>query len=55
MANRRVPPKQKLRPIGVSLPPDLARKGQKLAFTRDMTFSALIRQLLLKEIGEEAA
>lgn len=50
MANRRVPQKQKSRPIGVSIPHEITRQAQKLAFTRGMSFSALVRVLLLKEL-----
>jgi hypothetical protein len=50
MANRKVPQAKRLRPIGVSLPPDLARKGRKLAFNRGISFSKLISTLLEKEV-----
>lgn len=50
MANRKVPQSRKLKPLGVSLPPDLVRQGKKVAFKRGKSFSALIRDILLREL-----
>jgi len=51
MANRRVPQTKKVKPIGVSLPSDLAREGRKVAFNRGMSFSQFITSLISKELG----
>lgn len=50
MANRRVSPRHKARPIGVSLPHEVIRQAQKLAFSRGISFSALVRQLVQREL-----
>lgn len=51
MANRRVPQTKKVKPVGVSLPSDLAREGRKVAFNRGMSFSQFITWLISKELG----
>lgn len=51
MANRRVSQTKKVKPVGVSLPSDIAREGRKVAFNRGMSFSQFITWLLAKELG----
>lgn len=50
MANRRKPASQKVRPTGISLPPDLLKKSQRLAFRMDMSLSKLVRTLLEQRV-----
>jgi|688.fasta_scaffold102475_7 hypothetical protein len=50
MANKRKPTSQKVRPTGVSLPPDLLKKAQRLAFQMDMSLSKLVRILLSEKL-----
>jgi hypothetical protein len=50
MANRRKPTSQKVRPTGISMPPDLLKKSQRLAFRMDMSLSKLVRTLLAEKM-----
>jgi hypothetical protein len=51
MANRKVAQTKKVKPVGVSLPSDLAREGRKVAFNRGMSFSQFVSFLLARELG----
>jgi len=51
MANKRKPTSQKVRPTGISLPPDLLKKSQRLAFQLDMSLSKLVRELLTERLN----
>jgi len=51
MANKRKPTSKKVRCTGVSLPPDLLKKSQRLAFELDMSLSRLIRELLNERVN----
>jgi hypothetical protein len=51
MANRRVPTTKKSRPVGVSLPSDLAREARKVAFNRGVSFSQFVSWLIARELG----
>ena len=51
MANRKVAQTKKVKPVGVSLPSDIAREGRKVAFNRGMSFSQFVSFLLSRELG----
>ena len=50
MANRRKPTSQKVRITGISLPPDVLKKSQRLACKLDMSLSKLVSQLLTERL-----
>jgi hypothetical protein len=50
MANKPVSPTKRARPIGVSLPKEIAARGKRLAFERDISFSAFVRALIVREL-----
>lgn len=50
MAHPRKPLSKKCRTTGISLPPALLHQARKLAFSRDMSLSKLIREMLLAQV-----
>lgn len=51
MANKRKPTSQKVRITGISLPPDILKKSQRLACQLDMSLSKLVSQLLNERLN----
>jgi hypothetical protein len=52
MAHPRKPLNKKCRTTGISLPPTLLQQARKLAISRDMSLSKLIRNMLADQLSE---
>jgi hypothetical protein len=50
MPNMRKESSLKVKPTGISLPPELAREARKHAFSNGMSLSKFVSQLLLREL-----
>jgi predicted DNA binding CopG/RHH family protein len=50
MPNVRVAVAKKAKSMGISLPPELIREAKKHAYSKGMSFSKYIRDLLLREL-----
>jgi hypothetical protein len=50
MANKRKPTSQKVRITGISLPPDVLKKSQRLACKLDLSLSKLVSRLLTERL-----
>jgi hypothetical protein len=50
MARTTIPQSKKAKAIGISLPPSLIRQGKALAFSKGVSFSRLVRNLLAEEV-----
>ncbi len=55
MANKQVPPQKRAKSAGISLPPLLTKTARKHAYSKGMSLSGLVRQLLLEHLAEKEA
>ena len=50
MPNTRIAPALRAKPMGISLPPNLAREARMHAYSHGMSLSKFVSQLLLREL-----
>lgn len=50
MKQKPLPESKRAKTIGISLKPDLLKRGRRLAFVRGVSFSALIAAILIREL-----
>lgn len=50
MANKKKQQSEKAKPTGVSIPAQILKRAQRLAFTRQQSFSSMVTHLLAREL-----
>jgi hypothetical protein len=54
MAHPKIPPHQRARAAGISLPPSVINKARKHAYAKGLSLSAFVRMVLLQHLNGAA-